>query len=111
MSLRDQAALDVQSIINADFEDITLTDENLVEYELKGKVFKVDMQIDPDTGAKIFEPADMITVSLLDLTGTLTEEWSISTTDVQGNPITGQVRAPMFDHTLGFVTFQVEAVN
>ena len=111
MSLRDQAALDVQSIINTDFEDITLTDENSVEYEIKGKVFKVDMQIDPDTGAKYLEPADMITVSLLDLTGTLTEEWSITTTDVLGNVISGQVRAPMFDNTLGFVTFQVEAVN
>ena len=111
MSLRDQAALDVQSLLNADFEDITLTDENLVEYELKGKVVKVDMQIDPDTGAKIYEPADLVTVSLLDLTGTLTEEWKISTTDVQGNVISGQVRSPMFDHTLGFVTFQIEAVN
>lgn len=111
MSLRDQAALDVQSIINTDFEDITLTDENDVEYNIKGKVFKVDMQVDPDTGAKFYEPADLVTVSLLDITGTLTEEWHISTTDVQGNVIAGQVRAPMFDHTLGFVTFQIEAVN
>ena len=112
MSLRDQAALDVQSMLNNELgTTITLTDENSVEYIVLGKVFRVDVTVDPDTGAKIFEPATMCNVSLLDLDSEPTEAWSVVTTDVIGNTISGQVRAPMFDRTLGNVIFIIEAVN
>ena len=113
MSLRDQAALDVQSMLNAELGDtVTLTEPDTTEHVILGKVFRVDMTIDPDTGAKIYEPATMVTISLLDLDGNLlTEEWSVSTTDSVGNVISGQVRAPQFDRTLNFVTFIIEAVN
>lgn len=112
MSLRDQAALDVQSMLNAELGDtITLTDAESVEHVIAGKVFRVDLTIDPDTGAKIYEPATMVTISLNDLDEEPTEEWSISTTDSVGNVIAGQVRSPMFDRTLNTVIFQIEAVN
>ena len=112
MSLRDQAALDVQSMLNAELGDtITLTEPDTTEHIILGKVFRVDMRIDPDTGVQIFEPATMVTISLLDLDSEPTEEWSISTTDSVGNVIAGQVRAPMFDRTMNYVTFVIEAVN
>ena len=112
MSLRDQAAIDVQTMLNAELGDpITLTDADSVEHEIMGKVFRVDIRIDPDTGAQIYEPATMVTVSLLDLDSEPTEEWSISTTDSMGNTISGQVRSPMYDRTMNYVTFVIEAVN
>ena len=112
MSLRDQAALDVQSMLNAELGNtVTLTEPDTTEHVILGKVFRVDMTIDPDTGAKIFEPATMCTVSLLDLDAEPAETWSVVTTDSMGNAIAGQVRSPQFDRTLGFVTFIIEAVN
>ena len=112
MSLRDQAALDVKSMLNAELGDsVTLTDADSVDHVVLGKVVRVDMTIDPDTGVQIYEPSTMITVSLADLDDDPTEEWSVSTTDNVGNTISGQVRSPMFDRTLNFVTFQIEAVN
>ena len=112
MSLRDQAALDVQSMLNAELGDtITLTEPDTTEHVILGKVFRVDMRIDPDTGVQIFEPATMVTISLLDLDSEPAETWSISTTDSMGNVIAGQVRAPMFDRTMNYVTFVIEAVN
>ena len=112
MSLRDQAALDVQSMLNAELGNaVTLTEPDATVHEILGKVFRVDMTIDPDTGAKIFEPTTMLTVSLNDLDAEPTEEWSVSTTDSMGNVISGQVRGPMFDRTLNFVTFIIEAVE
>lgn len=112
MSLRDQAAADVQSMLNAELGDtVTLTEPDETEHEIKGKVFRVDMTIDPDTGAQIYEPATMVTVSLSDMDAEPDETWKVSTTDNMDNVIAGQVRSPMFDRTLNFVTFQIEAVN
>ncbi len=112
MSLRDQAALDVQLMLNAELgTTVTLTEPDTTEHVILGKVFRVDMTIDPDTGAKIFEPATMLTISLLDLDAEPTEDWRVSTTDSVGNVISGQVRAPQFDRTLNFLTFIIEAVN
>ncbi len=111
MSLRDQAALDVQSMLNAELGDtVTLTEPDTTEHVLLGKVFRVDMTIDPDTGAKILEPATMVTISLLDLDEDI-DEWGVVTTDTLGNAIAGQVRAPQFDRAIGFVTFIIEAVE
>ena len=112
MSLRDQAALDVQSMLNAELGNaVTLTEPDATVHEILGKVFRVDMTVDPDTGAKIYEPATMVTISLLDLDEEPTEEWSIVTTDSVGNVISGQVRAPQFDRTMNYVTFIIEAVE
>ena len=112
MSLRDQASLDVQSMLNAELGDtVTLTEPDTTVHVIKGKVFRVDMRIDPDTGVQIFEPATMVNISLLDLDAEPTEAWKVSTTDSMGNTISGQVRSPMFDRTMNFVIFVIEAVN
>jgi len=112
MSIFSRAALDVQSIINADGEDVTLTAPDATEYAIKGLVFKTDSRVDPETQVEVNEPRTSIMVSLLDLDGAEpTEEWEISTTDVLGNAITGQVMVPVFDRTVATVRFVVEAVT
>lgn len=111
MSLRSQAALDLQAIYTQDGEDIVLTDPDSIDHEIKGMVNRRDAQIDPDTGIQITAPVTSITVALADLSTDPTEEWSVATTDVQGNALSGQVRDPRFDRTRGELTFFLEAVN
>lgn len=111
MSLRGQAAKDIRTILNSDFEDVVLTDSSGGEYAVKGKVVRTDITVDPDTGVQIQEPATMITVSLLDLSEEISEEWSVSVTDGMENVLAGQVSSPLFDRTLNFVTFRLEAVE
>lgn len=109
MSLRSQAALDMQNLINADGEDVTLTDGDGVEYDVKGLVFRADFSIDQETGLRIAGEKTSIQVSLLDLESEEpTEDWQVSTTDVLAGTITGQVVSPAFDRTLGVVMFNVE---
>ncbi len=111
MSLRDQAAKDIQTNLNNDFEDIVLTDSTGTEHSVKGKVVRTDITVDPDTGVQIQEPETMITVSLLDLSEEISEDWSVTVTDGMGNVLSGQVSMPLFDRTLNFVTFRLEAVE
>ncbi len=111
MSIRSQAAADLQSILNQDGEDITLTAPGPVVYNVKGQVTRIDVGIDPDTGTQFFEPKTAVTVSLSDLSADPTTEWAIETTDVTGQTITGQVIEVRFDRTLGFVTMLIEVVN
>lgn len=111
MSLRSQAALDLQTIYTQDGEDIVLTDPDSIDHEVKGMVNRRDAQIDPDTGIQITAPVTSITVALADLSVDPTEEWSVATTDVQGNALTGQMVDLRFDRTRGELTFFLEAVN
>ena len=111
MSLRDQAAKDIQTILHSDFEEIVLTDSAGIEHTVKGKVIRTDITVDPDTGVQVDVPATMITVSLLDLPEEISEEWGVSVIDGMGNALSGQVSSPLFDRTLNFVTFRLEAVE
>ena len=111
MSLRSQAALDLKAIYTQDGEDIILTDPDSIEHPIKGLVNRRDAQIDPDTGVQITEPVTSISVALADLSVDPTEDWAVATTDVQGNPLTGQMRDLRFDRTRGELTFFLEAVN
>ncbi len=111
MSLRSQAALDLQTIYAQDGEDIILTDPDSIDHPIKGLVNRRDVIIDPDTGLKINIPATSITVALVDLSVDPTEEWRVATTDVQGNPLSGQMRDLRFDRTRGELTFFLEAVE
>ena len=111
MGLRSQAALDLQTIYAQDGEDIILTNPDSVEYPIRGLVNRRDAQIDPDIGIQITAPATSISVPLLSLTVDPTEDWRVATTDVQGNPLSGQIRDLRFDRTRGELTFFLEAVE
>ena len=110
MSIRSQAALDLQANVNADGDAVTLTDPDDTEYQVIGTVYRADMA-DDGTGVKYYEPKTGVKLSLKDLASEPTEEWKVSTTDVMGNAISGQIRDPRFNRTTGFVTFIIEAVN
>lgn len=111
MSLRSQAALDLRAIYEQDGEDVVLTDPDFVDHEIRGMVNRRDAQIDPDTGIQVTAPVTSISVALADLLADPTEDWSVATTDVQGNVLSGQMTDLRFDRTRGELTFFLEAVE
>jgi hypothetical protein len=117
MSLRVEAAADFKNILDADNDDVTLTkpavgETAAVDFEIKGQVTRVDAAIDPQTNTQGSEPKTAVTVSLADLDGeTPDETWTVSTTDVMGTAVSGHVVSPMFDRTLGRLTFFIEVTE
>lgn len=109
MSIRSQAAIDVQANLNADFDDVVLIPPEDGPITVKGFIKRVDVNIDSD-GVKIHSPATKITISLLDLEdyGEPSDDWQVQTTDVIGNEIVGVVTNLEFNRTNGTVSFIVE---
>ncbi|MDC7125774.1 MAG: hypothetical protein PQJ46_09410 [Spirochaetales bacterium] len=107
MSIRSQAAADVQANLNTDFDDVILTPPESEPVTVQGFVKRVDYYISSE-GVKMDEPATKVTVSLLDLDTEPTEDWQVSASDVLGNEISGYVMSPEFDRTIGVVSFIVE---
>ena len=113
MSLRSQAALDMRANVVAIGDSVTLTNPaGTASYSVKANVYRTDLATDPMTGEKVIEPRTVVSMAISDLpAGGITEAWRVSTTDVTGATIAGQIQAPAYDRTIGFVTFMIEAVN
>ena len=109
MGLRDTVALDFQTNMNAEVGDnITLTEPEEDPITVKGWVKRIDKYINGE-GVEIFEPATRITISLKDLATEPDNGWEVSTTDIQGNTISGIVSNIEFDRTIGYCFFIIEA--
>lgn len=109
MSLRSQLRSDLQANLTADGDTVTLISGDTTEYTVKGKVTRIEEQIDPDTGARFNEPVTAVSVSLADLDGNEPDDsWTLSTTDSEGNVKTTKAIDRRFDYTLGFVKFYFE---
>lgn len=113
MSFRSQVALDARANINALGDAVTLTTPNgTTSYALSGQVRRVDTLVDPLTGEKLLAPRTEITLALADLpSGGITEAWRVSTTDVEGTAIAGNIQSIRYDRTIGYITLVIEAVN
>jgi len=112
MSIRAQAVADVKANLIADGDAVTLISPSSVEYALTGRIYRNDLTIDPDTGAKIYEPRTTVVVPIAELPASSpTEQWTVETTDSEGTAITGRVMSPKFDRTMSFVTFDVEVFD
>lgn len=111
MSIRSQAAVEFQVNLTSDGDTVTLTNEDSVEYELTGRVTRTDIEVDPGTKERFHEPKTRVTLSISDLPEDFAEEMSVSTTDVQGDDISGVVRSPEYDRTLGFLSFIIEVTG
>ena len=109
MSLRSQLRTDLQSNLTADGDTVTLTAGDTTVYTVKGKVTRIEELVDPDTGARFNEPITCVTVSLVDIgSDVFTDEWTLSTTDSEGNTITTKSIDRRIDRTLGFIKFYFE---
>ena len=118
MSVRAQAAQDNRAIISRDGVSVTLTppptgtppvasDAQVVT----GLVFRIEDQADPMTGERIHAPKTSVHVNAAQITGTITDDWTVSTTDVDGTAVSGRVVSPRKDYTLGLVTMLVEVAE
>lgn len=110
MSLRTQAVADFAANINRDNDEVTLFPPVGVEFTVKGQVTRIDLQIDPDTGAQVFEPKLAISIPRASLTDLPDESWMIMTTDGNGTVVEGYITSDVQqDRTLGYVSFIIEA--
>lgn len=92
--------------------EVTFTERQTLRTQVvKGQVTRVDTMIDPQTGVRVYAPNTAVTVRLSSLSPVPDEEWEISTTDVTGNVVSGYARAPVYDRTMGTVTYQIEEVD
>lgn len=111
MSLRNQAAADFKANLEADGDSIVLTDSEGTDYSVTGSVRRTDTQIAPGTNEVIYDPRTSVTVALSALDSEPDEDWTVSVTDVTGTTISGQVANPKYDRYLGYVRFNIEAVE
>lgn len=108
MSLRSQAAIDNQNILDNQ-TSVTLIEPDTTEHDVNGKVNRVDMQVDPDTGVQFYEPKTSVDISISSLPAGFANTWTVQTTDVMGATITGHIAEARYDRTLGYVTLILEA--
>ena len=111
MSLRSAAAAEFRANLTADGDLITLLDPVFTEFELMGKIVRTDEKVDPGTKERFHEPQTRVTLPLADLPEEFAEDWGVSVEDVTGETVTGVVRSPEYDRTLGYVTFIVEVTD
>jgi hypothetical protein len=108
MSIRSLAVQDLAAIFDADGDDFTLTPPGGDPITKKGKVYRTDMQNDPDTGVKVYSPKTAISASLASLGVVPEYGWAISAVDSLGDTISGIVGEVQKDRTLGMVTMIIE---
>lgn len=103
-----QAATDNANITGSTATSIavTLTDSGATETEIQAHVYRIEEQIDPETGVRVYNPA--VYVSYHPGSDPVVDETYTATVTVNGVAITGDVVNVRRDFTLGMVTFQVE---
>lgn len=108
MNIFDLAAADNSAITSGEATSIPvyLTEPDSTAHEIRAHVYRVEEQVDPETGMRIFNPAIFITYSTANYP-LLNDTWSVRTT-VNGAEVEGLAVNVRRDHSLGMVTFQVE---
>lgn len=108
MNLFDRAADDNSAITSNAFTSIsvTLTEPDTTTHEIRAHVYRIEEQVDPETGMRIYNPATFISYSAKNYP-VATDVWTATVT-VNGNAVTGDVVNVRRDYTLGMVVLQVE---
>jgi hypothetical protein len=108
MNLFDLAAADNERITSSASTSIavTLTDPDATNHEIRAHVYRIEEQIDPESGARIFNPRTVIAYSTA--TYPVPDETWTATVTVNGEAVTGDIVNVRRDRTLGMVTLQVE---
>lgn len=110
-SLFDLARSDLEAILGteATSSPITLTAPDTTAYSIRGHVYRVEEQVDPETGARMFNPATFVNFSAADAPMP-DETWTASAT-LGGVTVTGSVVNVRHDRTIGLITFEIEVTG
>jgi len=108
MNLFELAAADNERITSSEATSIpvTLTEPDTTEHEIRAHVYRIEEQVDPESGARIFNPATVIAYSTANYP--IPDETWTATVTVNGDEVTGEIVNIRRDRTLGMVTLQVE---
>jgi hypothetical protein len=111
MNLRVLAEQDLATTLeDAEFGfgwPVTFTNPvNQDQQTLNGQVHKVSLDYDPQTGAIVKTEKQAITIRQSSLTiGEPKQNWKVSTTDINNNPVNGTIITIMPDDALGITTY------
>jgi hypothetical protein len=108
VNLFDLARSDAASIFSntATSVPVILTEPDGTRHEIRAHVYRIEEQVDPETGARIYNPATFVAYS--EATAPVaTDTWSVSLS-VAGEEVSGLVVNVRQDFTIGMVTLQVE---
>ncbi len=122
MGIREQAAKDFEANLNSAGDTINLISPENITYLLTALVFRTDIQTEPGTKiqevlplSKIKIPLGNLPSVLLDLPGedlpNVLRNWKVETSDITGELISGYILNPLFDKTLGYMVFNLEATE
>jgi hypothetical protein len=94
--------------IDAEGEDVTLTEPDATEHTIKGLVIRADKKFDADARVRFYEPFTEVTVSVKTLGKEPVEGWQCEITDAGGNTVSGYIMSPEYDRTRDCVTAYIE---
>ena len=108
MNLFELAAADNERITSTEATSIpvTLTEPDTTEHEIRAHVYRIEEQVDPETGVRVYSPATVVAYSTAAYP--VPEETWTATVTVNGDEVTGDIVNIRRDRTLGMVTLQVE---
>ena len=106
--LREQAEADLDFIIEDDTHgfatSITFSKSGEDDITVKGIANRIGVIQDQDTGLMFPGKTSFITVRISSLTTIPDETWNVAFTDISGNSVSGKIKQPMPDNTLGKFT-------
>lgn len=108
MFIGDRAAADYAAMIEREGKDISLTDPESNSYTIKALLRRTDMETDPQTGVKFYNPSSAATVSILTLGEKPDIGWAVSFTDKIGDTLNSKVADIRIDRTLASATMILE---
>jgi len=111
MTLAERAARDRAAITSREVDrvEVTLTDPDTAQTTtVRGDVVRTDMQVDPETGARLYEPRATVVYSSFEYPVSIAEGWAVSATDGAGNAVTGTVVSIERNQTFASVRFHIE---
>jgi hypothetical protein len=109
MDIRAAAEQGLKHSLEAVGVDATFTDPDTSNTQtVKAQVTRVDSQVDPNTGVRVYAPHTAVTARLSSFSLVPDEGWPVETTDVTGETVDGVCRDVVYDHTMGTITVMVE---
>lgn len=115
MTIRELAAQDNTALLEADGENLTLTDPKGTTYAVKGHFYRIGVSMDPVSGLPVEDNVSAFTVGLSSLVSAgltsynrLNEEtgWKISGLDAMSEPVSIAIESALLDKTLCQVLIQ-----
>jgi len=111
MSVREALTVSAMRNIRKDGDTITLTPPDGIPQDIPVLIIRPGAHVDPMTGQDVIGQRISCTVAASEIEGEIEEGWGAQITGIPGLEFRGLVASPNKNHTIGTVTFFVEALD